>query len=74
MTKTDMQVQLVQAVGEWVERTCNDLNVLNRFGTAEMRLRLTYEGEDEGHYHFAGVIEEVRHIEVSDQTNPLQDI
>lgn len=73
MTKNDMKPQLQAAVSEWVERTCDDPNMLKRFGTAEMRLCLTYEGEDEGQFHFEGVIEEVRRIEISDETNPLQD-
>ncbi len=73
MTKDEMKHQLQVAVIEWVERTCSDVNVLRRFGSSDMTFHPTYEGEQDGELHFEAVIEEVRRIEVSDETNPLQE-
>ncbi len=73
MNKCEMKRQLHAAVSEWVDRVCRDGNIVHRFGSSDIRFRVNYEGKEDGELHFEAAIEEVRRIEVSDETNPLQE-
>lgn len=73
MTKEQLKERLRGYVDDWVDRTCDDPQLLKRYGTADLRFHVTFEGTDSADdddtvevNHFEAVIEDTRRIDVEE--------